>query len=229
MRLGVSLGNLIDDVRAELGLSGDPGHGVGDQTRIRRAINRAYEEVYRRREWPMLSRTFPRVAMQAGQRFYDPPTNLKIEDIQEQRVWWNDQPYPLERGIGVAEYAMFDPESRSDPVLKFDVRYHDTPSNKAMIEVWPTPASAQCELEFVGAYNKAHLVEDSDVCLVDAECVILFAAAFAAPSAEKDARMLAAEKALIEVAARSPDLTRIRMGLGSVNKTPIGRAVVRVT
>lgn len=228
MNLGASFESLISSVRAEIGLSGDLGHGIGDEDRIKRAINRAYEEVYRRHPWPLLKRTFPRVTMAAGQRFYDPPTSLKIEHISDVRVWWSGQPTPLERGIGTAERAMFNETQRSDPPLRWDIQYYDTPSDKAMIEVWPTPASAAAAIEFEGTFTKTELTGDADLCLVDSECVILFAAAYAGPKDERDARLSDAEKMFLTTTGRMAPGERVRMGLGDANRMPSGRAVVRV-
>lgn len=230
MRTGVTFAELVDDLRAETGRSETQGHGIGDEFKLRRAINKAYLSLYRDYDWPHLRRVFTRVPMVAGQRFYDPPTGLDIERIETADAWWNGQPSPLGRSIGVQEYASYDSvaDERSDPPLKYDIRYHDTPSNATMLEVWPVPASATASIEFRGSYQVRALVNDNDVCLLDAESVIMLAAADVAAPDMRDKAASDAALFVRQVRARVPDAAPTRMGLGGTDTIPAGRAVVRV-
>jgi len=232
MRLGVSFGELITDLRAESNRSDDLGHGIGDLTRLKRALNKALLRLYDDYAWPHLRRTFARVTMAAGQRYYDLPDNLDPERVEEVRSWWNGQPTPIERGIGTSEYASYDSQAdeRSDPPLRYDVRYHDTPSNATMIEVWPLPASATAALEFVGTYRVSPLVNDADICLLDAEAVVLLAAVDVAPKEDRDEIRAAAAERIRQIRARFPSGAPVRMGLGQSDGQPIaGRAIVRIS
>lgn len=230
MRLNITLAELISDLRAETGRSADLGHGIGDETRLRRAINKAYLALYRDYDWPHLRRVFPRVTMAAGQRFYDPPTNLDIERIETALVWWNGQPSQLPRGIDLPEYASYDSvaDERSDPPLKYDIRYHDTPSNATMLEIWPVPASATASIELRGSYRVRNLVNDDDPCLLDAESVIALAAADVAEPDMREKMAADAQTFVRQVRARMPDAEGVRLGLGRTDTLPAGRAVVRV-
>lgn len=229
MRLGVTFGELIDDVRAELKRSTELSHGIGDVTHIKRAINSEYRRLYDDYEWPHLARTFPRFAMAAGQYRYDTPDGLDIHRTISVTAWWGGTGHPVERGIGAEEYSQHDSvlDERSDPVLRYDINLADDQTT-ANLEVWPVPASAQCSLEIRGTLAISTLVNDSDVCLLDAESVVLFAAWKLADSDKKEDAERAAVTRLKQVRGRQPDGRRIRMGLGEAGRVPSGKAVVRV-
>lgn len=231
MQSGETFAEIVAETRKEAGRSTEPGHGIGDADRVKRAVNKALIKLYDDYAWPHLRRVFDRVTMAAGQRFYDPPDGLDIERIEKVDVWWNGNPSELNRGIGTHEYATFDSigDERNDPVLRYDVRYHDTPSNATMIEVWPVPATTLTALEFTGTYQVRRLVNDSDICLLDAEAVTLMAASYLLKGDDaKTARADAMER-VFQMRRRFPDTAPVRMGLGHKDRIPAGRAVVRVS
>lgn len=228
MRLGVNFGDLQTDLRAELRRSSNLGHDLGDVTHLQRAINNAYFSLYDDYDWPHLHRQFTRISMAAGQRYYDLPTDLDWSRVETVTAWWNGKPHTVDPGIGIEEYAQYDSvgDERSDPVLKFDLRNQ---GGTPQIEVWPVPASTACSIELTGPIKMAKLVADGDVCLLDAEAVILFAA-WKLSTDENEKRAGAAAMArLRQIRARLPETRRVRVGLGEPNRIPQGRAVVRVS
>jgi len=231
MRLGVTFSDMVSDLRSEIGRSSDLGHGISDEPRLKRAINAAYFDLYDEYDWPHLNRVFDRVTMAAGSRYYDFPTGLDFTRVEQVRAWWNGVPTDIEKGIGTKEYATFDSDSdeRSDPVLRWDLRYEDFASNATQFEVWPVPASANTTIEFKGAYKMSELVNDADVCILDAEIVILRAAIDLVGKDEKQRAEQKAQRRLFNVRRRMPDGARVRIGLGEADRTPKGRAVVRIS
>lgn len=180
-------------LREELGRSPDVSVGVDDLPILKRALNRVYATLYDEHDWPFLRRVFPRIQLNAGQRFYDFPTDLNIERVEVVNAWWNGLPNPVHRGIGFEEYASFDSEAdeRSDPVLAWDVR---DVSGTPQIEVWPIPSANDQELQIIGIRTAPKLVNDIDLCLLDDEMVILFAAAqYLARQKSEDADVVLAQ------------------------------------
>lgn len=230
MRLGVSFAELIDDLRAQLGRSEEPGHGISDLPRLKRVINSQYRMLYDEYDWPHISREFERVQMQAGERYYDPPANLDFSQIESVTAWWNGSPHNLERGIGIDEFAVYDPEAdeRSDPPLRYDIKYPDAPTAATMIEVWPIPATAEAALQFDGVFKLSPLVNDADICLLDAEAVVLRAAAMLMPKDEADAVRSAAASRVHTVRNRYPRRAPVKVGLGETDKHRPDRATVSI-
>ena len=177
MARGTQFIQLIDMVRAEVEQSTNPSVGIDYLPSIKRRIVRVQESLYDEYDWPFL-RIKPIKLLQAGSRFYDFPTDLNLERVEEVSVWYNDQPCDVERGIDFSHYAQYDseatPPERSDPVLRWDVRWTGT---KEQIEVWPVPASDTMRLQFVGIRNLRPLVSDNNVADLDDTLITLFVAA----------------------------------------------------
>lgn len=231
MRLNVAFSELVSDLRAELRLSSQLSHGIGDVTHLKRALNAEYLQLYAEHAWPHLKRVFPQFAVAAGQRYYDPPANLDLERIQKVRVWWNGTPHDLLRGIDTVEYGSYDSviDERTDPPQRYDIVYPDG-QLEAMVEIWPVPASATAKLEFVGTRSVAKLVDDDDLCLLDAEAVVARAAARLAAKEERQQRVIDGNRAVHAARSRQPDGRRICIGLGDANPgPPAGKAIVRVS
>lgn len=222
---------LIYDLRAEIGRSVDPAAGVSDLPQLKRTIQRNYETLYDAYDWPFLTVTAS-VALGAGQRLYDFPSEIDSDKIEEIRLFWNDQPVSIERGISLDDFATYDSEAdeRADPVLKWDVRYH---ANKEELEVWPIPASTGDSIRFKGKKKFVQLVNDADVCLLDDHIVVLFSAVELLgekASQTLKTKFAAAQARLGSVKGRSKNEDgRIRVGLGSAQPRPSHRSVVRVS
>jgi hypothetical protein len=218
-------------VRAELGRSADPAVGVSDLTQLKRVIARSYETAYQNYDWPHLTVYADRIPLSAGQRFYDFPDNMDYDDIEKVVVWWNNLPVAIDRGIGFEEYATFDSENdaTSDPVQRWDVRYTST---HEQMEVWPIPAAAGQSIQLVGQAKFVPLVNDDDLCRIDDHIVVLAAAIELTPAKERgalQAKLAAAQGRLSRLRSRSKAASgSIRVGLGSTDRLPSNRSVVRV-
>lgn len=197
MPRGVSLQQLISEVRNELRRADSPSAGPDDTGPLRRTINHVYETLYAAHNWAHLNTFYPKIPMAAGQRHYDVPDGLDFDRITDVRVWWNGLPEPIERGIGFDDYATYDPDAneRTSPVLKWDVRFT---GDHEQIEFWPLPDSAAQSIQFVGIQKFEPLVNDTDKCRLESEVVVLYAAAELLPkdSPDKEAKLQLAQERL---------------------------------
>lgn len=230
MARGTTLENLVEMLRAELRRSVNPSVGVEDIPELKRRLIRTYETLWWDHDWPHLIQFFPMISMQAGENQYDMPAGLTYERIRDVAFWFNNLPLNIERGISFADYAISNPAlARSDPVLKWDVRYGD--GVQEMIEVWPNPASSfKFTLQFSGYSSVPRLVADADQCLLDDNLVVLFAAI----EAEKDPeeakkKMQSAQRLLSRIIARSANNEhQVSIGQGVPKRLLSTRAIVVV-
>jgi hypothetical protein len=180
MARGVSLGELIRDVKLEAGMSGEPAFGVNVRDTIVRKLRSVQQELYDEFDWPFMRGDFDK-DMAAGQRYYDLPTGLVLESVDCVQVRWDAQWFPVKRGISESDYNAYDSELdvRNDPVLKWDVY------GTAQFEVWPVPASSTTKIRFTGRRALRPLLADADTCDLDSDMLILAVAAEIAPKEKK--------------------------------------------
>lgn len=230
MARGKQFSQLVSALKAEIGRNNDPGVRASDLAQLKQVINQVYEQEYAAYDWPHLRTVFERIDLEAGSRYYDFPEDMDFDRMESVAVWFNDQPVKVVRGIGFEEYAAFDSEAdvRSDPMERWDVRYSD--DNTAQIEVWPIPASNDQELQFIGIQAFVALVDDSDICRLDDQLVILHAA----QRLDKDkdrirarAITLARLDATLKGNSKSGSAP-VRLGLGRRDPLESGKAVVRI-
>lgn len=223
---------LTSDLRAELGLTNDPSVRAANLPSIQQSLNRAYETLYEEHNWPHLRVVADRIALSAGQRLYDFPANLDFDRIESVGVWWSGQPRPITRGIGFPEYATYDSESdvRGDPVLKWDIRASTT---SEQFEVWPVPASDDQEIQFIGTQKFALLVDDSDICYLDSNLVVLTAAVgLLARAKHADAKLAlaSAQRRLDRLKGRqASEATTYRIGLGQAPQEASSKSTVIIS
>jgi hypothetical protein len=175
---------------------------------------------------------FPKIPLSAGQRYYDLPAGLDYERVTDARVWWNGIAEPLERGIGFDDYNAFDPDQndRTSPALKWDVKFT---GDREQIEVWPLPDGGAQSVQLVGYWSCAPLVDEDDICRLDSDVVVLYAAAelLAEDSPDKKAKLQLAQELLRlkKLRATSGAGKAFRLGVGGdgVSHRPT-EAVVRV-
>lgn len=222
MALGTQFMALVDMLREDLGRSTNVGVGIDDLPSLKRHINRSYAILIDKYSWPHLSYSPARIPLNAGQRYYDFPANLKLNDLTEVVAWQGNSPRELERGISHIEYAIYDSGSdvRGDLPQKWDLAFNGTVTQ---IEIWPMPASNSMTLAIKGAYHLVPLVADADKCMLDDELVVLGASArLLARQGSKDAAILQQEFAqrLSDLQKRNGPGARITMGGVGENINP---------
>lgn len=236
---GVTFGIAVQNLRAILSRASDPAVGLSDLDNLRYSIRTMYELLWEDVDWPHLSGEFDTIPLQAGQRYYDPPTSingypagLDFERVEKAVTWYSGLPHPLARGVSYEHYALFDSESgvRSDPALRWDIKFTGV---KEQIEIWPIPSSTgQATLQITGVARANTLVNDSDILALDDKLVVLMAAA---PILEyqgaKNAKTIAAlaVKRLNKLSARMKSKDAgYRMGMTRKVDPDRYRAIVRV-
>ncbi|MGZ5923514.1 MAG: phage adaptor protein [Rhizomicrobium sp.] len=222
---------LLAKLRDELSISSDPAIGSAATPNLKQVLSRVYETLYDAHDWTHLRQIFPRLTLNAGERYYDFPENMDFDNLEEVKVWWGGQPHTITRGIDFEHYAAVssDDDQRSDPVERWDVRLV---GNKEMIEVWPIPSGTGQALQFKGKTKFAPLINDADLCLLDDQLVVLYAAAELAPPKKRteiSAKLNAAQARLGIVKMRGKAASpSFRMGLSQDRPRLFGGVTIRV-
>lgn len=198
----VSLGSLIVQLRRELKIAESA--SLGRNTRETHAyyLRKTQQQLHARYTWPFM-RIYRDVAMAAGQRYYAFPADLDPQDAIEAKVSYTSQFSPLEYGITPLDYNArnSDLDQRNDPVVKWQL-YRDPTTNGDMFEVWPVPASnGSVTVRFHGIKLLGPLIADADVCDLDDQLIVLFAAADLVP--EKEAKKKLSEAVAHQNALRA--------------------------
>ena len=220
MAVGAQFSSLISDLRAELRRSTSVSVGVDDLDSIKRVINSFYRTLLADYEWPHLHKVFDKIPLAAGQYKYNCPTGFDPDNVEETAIWFGGANTKIKKGIDLDDNSFLDPDDdqRSDPVLAWDTRF-DVATGLTQFIVWPIPASDDYSIQFSGTYNPPKLVNDNDVCLLDDELLLGFAAARLLKSQDSpDANLRAVQaEAYLQKKKVKPktDSRPVLMGLGT--------------
>lgn len=160
-----TLGALVTQLRTVLGHDRSPAAGAAFVDHLKEAIRSAQEELYDEFAWPFLICRRDKT-VNAGQRYYDFPTDLPLENISSIEALWGGQYYPVDYGITPAEYSQYNSDSnvRSDPVQKWAVLNTGT----VQYELWPLPATTLADgIRFHGRKALNALVDTNDISDLD--------------------------------------------------------------
>ena len=174
MQIGVTLTQLLADLRSEIGFSSKVNVGVDAYDAHTTVLRRMQQTLYDEHKWPHL-RVVSSVPLAAGQRFYDPPSDIGLDRID--RVVARDSTtrlWPVERGIGFEHYNARSEDEREDPVRAWELRWTGA---AVQVEAWPTPATDEYVLWLEGTRKLGPLVDGDDVCSIDSVAIVLFSAA----------------------------------------------------
>lgn len=169
--MGDTLATLIEEVQFELVQIASPAAGQNFREHIKARINREYRRLYHEHDWPELIDWYD-LTTSAGERYYDFPENAALETTiaiyQKYGNIWNPA---LVRGIEPEHYNAFDSDlnARSDPAQRWRPK-------GGQIEIWPIPAT-ETTVRFVAKRPFVRLIEESDICDLDTDLVVLHAAA----------------------------------------------------
>jgi hypothetical protein len=222
---------LVSMLRSETKRADNVAVGVDDLTRMKYLINESYETLYDEHDWPHLRKIFDKITLSAGQRYFDFPTTLNYERIEDVKVWYSGLPHDVDRGIDVLDFATYDSTAtvpvRAEPALKWDVR--DT-SGIPQFEIWPIPSSNSQTIQFTGIRKIDRLVNDIDLCLLDDYLVVLNAAASVVTNDDERKVLLAKMRdRLLRVKQRTHGASPITTLNGSpTDPAAKSRATVRV-
>lgn len=171
MAIGATLGELIEEVQYEIGDATSPASGQAFRAQIANRIRRAYRKLYFDHDWRHL-REWRDISTAAGQRYYDYPSGVKLEQVTDVYIKWSGDWQPLLDGLEIEDYNAHDSDlgERSDPALAW------RPYGPDQIEIWPIPASAY-SVRFITRKAFTQLVDEDDRCDLDTDLVVGFAAA----------------------------------------------------
>lgn len=230
MARGKQLQELVAMLRAETGRSQNVAVGVSELDNLKSQLRTRQEVLYDEYDWPFL--TIERsVTLQAGQRFYDFPTDLNYDRLNCVKFKYGGQFVDVERGIDFDDYSVYDSnaDERSSPVVKWDIR--DTGSGE-QLEIWPIPNEAGT-IHFFGTKALSPLVQDEDRAILDDILIVFFVAAeILARQKSPDAKnkLDLANARLLKLRQNSQAASKtIQIGLGKKGRSTIsGKTVVVV-
>lgn len=190
--------SLLQKLRSELRLSGNPAHNASVRDSHVALLQRVQETLWEEVDWPFL-RVERFQPVQAGQRFYDPPADLSLDRVERIAFKDGDEWCYLADGIFEQHYNSWDSrtDERSWPVERWRV-YEDL-----QVELWPIPddngdpTSQNGFLKWEGIRNLRPLVADDDRADLDDHLIVLYAAAellVARGAEDAPAKLAAAEK-----------------------------------
>jgi len=178
MARNVSLGVLIDDLRAEAGHSLQANLGVQMREVLIKVLQRQQRRLWEDYDWTFL-RVERDIAVAAGQRYYGFPVDLNLERLEKVEFKYGDRWIPVEYGIGRREYDTHDSDRgvRAFPIERWKEADND------QFELWPIPsqngstATSSNILRFTGIRKLRPLVAESDVADLDDTLLVLYSAA----------------------------------------------------
>jgi hypothetical protein len=178
MSRNVTLGVLIDDVRAEAGHSLQSNLGTAMREVLIKVLQRQQKRLWEDFDWPFM-RIHRDVLTQNGQRFYNIPSDLTYESIERVEFKYGDRWIQLEYGIEQPDFDRFDSDRdiRSWPIYKW------MEAEGGQIELWPIPsqnADASTKsgvVRITGKKNLRPLVAESDHADLDDTLLVLYSAA----------------------------------------------------
>jgi hypothetical protein len=224
MALRITLGEVIQAVRAECGLSTNTSRGIDHLDNIRQLIRRHQTTLAEDYDWQHLEirreSDLSRKLLQAGSRYYNFPDELnplKISAAWVRSGHWRELNY----GIDYRSHAAFDPDA--------DIRT-DPPTHWAFIgaeqfEVWPLPstngvANGNNEVGFTGQKKLEALLEDSNRLDLDDILVTLMVATEILAGQKRN------EAAAVKGDAAMARLGRMRASLSNQARYVMGRGAV---
>lgn len=176
MARGTSLGILINDLRAEVGHSLQPSLGKATRDVLINQLQRVQRRLWDDYNWNFL-KVRRDLSINAGQRYYDLPSDIVFERITRVETKHGDNWTKLHYGIGSDEYNQYDSDAdeRSTPIRRYD----NFENNQ--IEFFPVPANnsqanGMDSVRIHGIRNLSAFVAESDTADLDDQLIVLFAA-----------------------------------------------------
>lgn len=232
MARNVTLGELIDDVRAEAGHSLQANLGAAMREVLVKIIQRQQRRLWEDYDWTFL-RVDRDVAVQAGQRYYDIPTDLSLERIEKVEFKYGDRWIPMRHGIGREQLDQHDSDKgiRAFPVE----RWAEYENNQ--VEFWPIPsqngslANSSDVVRFTGIRKLRPLVQESDRADLDDTLLVLYSAAeilAREKSADAGLKLQMAEKHYARIRARNSKTDTFVLNAEPQSRRPMGPKIIAV-
>lgn len=188
-----TLSEMLVDLRAELMHTLNPAQATQVEAAHKVKLQRVQRTLWQDYDWPRQRKSWD-VAMAAGQRLYDLPTDLDLEKIEKVEMKWSGLWHPLFRGIGGDELSAYDSDIdvRSAPVMRWEQR------ENGQFEVWPVPPDdGNQTVRFWGIKGLGRFTQPGDFCTLDRDLIVLSAAAELATDQDMAAKFAARANALL--------------------------------
>lgn len=232
MARNVTLGELIDDVRAEAGHSLQANLGTAMREVLIKIIQRQQRRLWEDYDWTFL-RVSRDVAVQAGQRYYDIPTDLSLERIERVEFKYGDRWLVMQHGIGREQLDQHDSDKgiRAFPVE----RWAEYENNQ--VEFWPIPSqngsvsTASDIVRFTGIRKLRPLVQEGDRADLDDTLLVLYSAAEVLArekSADAGLKLQLAEKHYARIRARNSKTDTFVLNAEPQSRRPMGPKIIAV-
>jgi len=231
MARNVTLGELIDDVRAEAGHSLQSNLGAAMREVLMKIIQRQQRRLWEDFDWTFL-RVDRDVPVQAGQRYYDIPLDLTLERLESLQFKYGDRWIPLRHGIGREQLDQHDSDRdiRAYPVERW-AEYEDD-----QIEVWPMPSQNGTSprdglVRFTGIRRLRPLVAEADRADLDDTLLVLYSAAeilAREKSADASLKLQLAEKHYNRLRARNSKSDTFSLSGDAPERMPKGPKIIAV-
>lgn len=232
MARNVTLGELIDDVRAEAGHSLQANLGAAMREVLVRIIQRQQRRLWEDYDWTFL-RVDRDVAVQAGQRYYDIPTDLSLERIEKVEFKYGDRWIPMGHGIGRTQLDQHDSDKgiRAFPIERWAEYEND------QVELWPIPsqngslATSSDIVRFTGIRRLRPLVQESDRADLDDTLLVLYSASEVLArekAADAGLKLQMAEKHYARIRARNSKTDTFVLNAEPQSRRPMGPKIIAV-
>jgi len=183
MARNVALEKLLKDLRVEVGRSTNAAISRSTRTRYITYLNRVQRRLYADFNWPFLE-IHRDIKLQDGSRYYDFPDDIEMDRAFRLETKYAGYWQKLGYEIGAKHYNQYDSDQgvKSSPAWRWDYFLEDG-SEQPQIELWPIPSADGNEttnegyLRVHGHHKLTEMVEDADKCLIDADLIVLYAAA----------------------------------------------------
>jgi len=173
MARGTTLAQITNQLRAELGVSTNPGQNLNSLPYWQQVLRRTQERLYAEYAWEFLKIDRDE-SLLAGQRYYTFNADVNYDTITQAWVKYAERWVPIDYGISPALYNLddSDEDKRNQPVL----RWKHYEGNQ--FEVWPIPsANLNQVIRFACTKQLAPLIANEDRADLDDTLIVLFAAA----------------------------------------------------
>lgn len=185
MRSGIPLSTLREEVLIEAGLSSQPGHSTFNIDRINQMINRTERSMIVENEWPTLAFE-EEITVAADAQYVDLPSNISFTMIENIYVAYGSEWFRLTSGIGANERTIYNSTQRALPISRYEYRAN----NPTKLEIWPIGGVEQT-LMIEGSKTVGAMREETDVCALDADVIVMrVAAAILGRENKADAELL---------------------------------------
>lgn len=196
----MTLPEMLNDLRAETGVSQNVAHGVASIEPQKQLLRRVQEDLYIAHDWPYL-KTYADKSVNIGDRYLALPDTFEFSGVEA--IYTKDVANkwaPVEYGIGPADYNHLDPTVTADrrfPVERWNIYLQSTGDvSYRMFEIWPVPDKAAV-LRIYG--RRAILTLDdagTNKSTLDGPMIVLFAAAEILARQKSEDASLKLQKAL---------------------------------